>query len=437
MSLNTQETLLTMDVEQPDDDAILIDSESDAPQVQRIPRSTLKRSAIGISNSQPPGSPATKKNRRSGSVGRLRTARFDEEEESDFQAIMKLLTKIQKDQTSFKSTMNKEFTAIKADIQKVNAVVVEIKAKVVSVAPPTNLEGELQTLTQRVTQLAEGSSAVKASSSVRLDSVIENVDSLLNKRKMKFYDHTAYSERHAIYSQWEAMTPPFVMAKYLPTLIENEPEEEYESRKKKADNVRVCEMELLALRIQRTKTEMEKVDDEVAQRISDCDVEAPVKRQLTDEWIKLTTAEESKSKKIWEKTAKNLRETPQRQQDTSKILDIDGKTYAAAVKKPPKVKDTDSSKTSGATNPQQNQEKWSTAKGKNKKSHKENHQPVKPNTANKPTGSEGTVHTSSFHGKGPKFKPRQQWGGYQNQNQWNRGPQGPNPWGFPIQFPRW
>lgn len=427
--MNTQETLYRMDSEQSEhcDEVEVDDSE---PQVQRKPKKLTKR-RLAISASQP----VTKRNR-SESEGGLSSAAT--EEDSQLKLIIKMLSKIQRDQTALKGSVNKELQTIKANIQQVKDEVVEIKAKVNSVAPPINLENELNQLSQRVNlvseKLGEGTSVVKGSPGIRLDSVIENVDSLLNKRKMRFYDHTAYTERHTIYSSWEAMEPPFTMAKYLPAIIENEPPEEYQSRKRRSDNDRKCDMELLVLRAERAKADCEKLDGEVAQRISDWNGEPAVKRQLTDEWIKLTTAEEQKSHRIWDKTAKNLRDTPQRQQETSKILERDGRSYAAVAKKAI-AKDSEGPTNRGARQ-QQNQDpaannsskKWNVANGKNKQSHKENKPPTNSNTASKATASVGP-----FHRKGPKFKPKQWEGGYQNQ--WNGSYQ--VPWGYTNQYAHW
>ena len=182
------------------------------------------------------------------------------------------------------------------------------------------------------------------------------------------------------------------------------------------------------MRADRTKAEVENIDGEVAQRISDWDGESSLKRHLTNEWVKLTIAEETKSKRIWEKTAKNLRETPHRQQETSKVLDRDGRTYAAVTKKPKGIISSD--------NQHQNldpdsSENWNVANSKNKKSHKETI-PTKPTPANGDPAKQ-RAGAGPFHKRGPKFRPKQ-WG-TNYQREWNGGYQGP--WGYPAQYQQW
>ena len=359
-----------------------------------------------------------------------------EDESKDLKTIISLLTKIQKDQTSFKTSVKKDLAALKSSVEKVKDEMVEVKAKIVTVAPPVNLESELNQLTQQVnlvyTKIGEGATVTPGSASTKLESVVDNISTLLNKRKMKFFDHLAFSERHAIYASWETMDPPFTMAKYLPAFIENEPLDEYAIRRTLADTDRKCAMDLLTLRAERARGEMENLDGEVAQKISDCEGEQHTKKQLTDEWILLTKAEEEKSKKIWEKTAKNLRETPQRQITTNKVVDKgEGRTYAAVLKQPRDNNNqahSESQQPGTAADSAANKTKnWNVAKGKNTCSHKENQAPTTASGVKK-NQSQSRGSGSSFRKRGPKFKPKQQWRGG-NPNQWNGGYQ-QDPYGY-------
>ena len=93
-------------------------------------------------------------------------------------------------------------------------------------------------------------------------------------------------------------------------------------------------MELLSLRAQRAKVAVDRIDAEVAQQISDSDHPEPVKNQLTDEWSLMIKPEEEKSKVLWEKTAKNLRDSPRREAESQRVVEVEGKTYASVARKP-------------------------------------------------------------------------------------------------------
>ena len=263
---------------------------------------------------------------------------------------------------------------------------------------------------------------------VKLEDILE-VERLIKQRKMKYYNFYSYSECHAIYLSWEQQTPPFVMSKYLPVLIENEPEEEYNARKRKGENNRLCDMELLGLRAQRAKAALDTIDDEVVQTIHGFDGPEDVKEYLLQEWQKLVKCEEDKSKKMWEKTAKNLLETPQREQESNRRVEKDGKSYAAAVKsKAKKNKNTEEDEevmqvdppTEDAVDPQQ----WTNVNGKNNRSHKQDIKVTIDN--NKPPNKQNEGQKSNFRKKGPKFKPkgRREGGWYHNQ------------WGY-QKYPQW
>ena len=345
-------------------------------------------------------------------------------------ALMKVLNSLQKDVRAMKELVKKELPAMKTSMEEIKTELNNVKARVVAVAPPVNIETNLNELTAKVVELSNKvNDASRISSTqekrVKLGDILE-VDRLIKQRKMKFHDFHSYSERHAIYLSWEQQTPPFVMAKYLPVFIENEPEEEYNARKRKGENNRLCDMELLGLRAQRAKAALDSVDAEVAQTIQEFDGPDDIKENLLSDWKKMTKDEEEKSKKIWEKTAKNLVETPQREQDSNRRVEKDGKTYAAAVKgkskknsnalaegeKDEEVMQVDPPEEAGV----ESQQQWTNVSGKNKRSHKQDIKVTIDNTKTPSKQNEG--HQSNFRKKGPKFKPKSRGEGGWYHNHW-------------------
>ena len=64
---------------------------------------------------------------------------------------------------------------------------------------------------------------------------------------------------------WKILDPPFIPSNHLPTLIQDEPAEEYEAIRKIADNNRLCDMELLTRRSQRAKEAIDRIDAKAEQ----------------------------------------------------------------------------------------------------------------------------------------------------------------------------
>lgn len=433
MSLSTQDALLAtaMDMGSSDEDVELLDTEPEnTPQVTRKAKLQMrKRGSATLSSTQP-----DPKRSRSVSFGGDEDSLPPEDECP--RGLKLMFAKLQRDLTKVRKVMEADLPKIKQSLEDLKGEVQEIRAKVVAVAPPINLENELNQLSQKVDKVSQHldtSSAVVSvardtSPGVKLQDVLD-AESKLKSRKMKFFDFWSYSERHVIYSSWESLETPFILSKYLPTLIDNEPPEEYEARRKKAENNRVCDMELLTLRSQRAKAAVDHIDAEVAQIISDSSHPPPVKERLTEEWSKMIKAEEEKSKTIWEKTAKSLRDSPRREAETQKVVEVEGKTYASVVRKPkPGSKKPGEKPPNQPTRqtPRSENSNWTTANGKNKRSHSEVNQ-----NKNTPNPSEKSNKTpSTFQKKGPKFKPKPRGGWYQNQ--WPpmnyRGPPGQWRW---------
>lgn len=337
----------------------------------------------------------------------------------DVNSLIKLITKMSKDVKEMKSLVNKEIPALKTSLAQATAELGEIKAKIETVAPPINLENNLSRLTEKVDQVSLKVNQVSVSQNSndiekKLEEIVD-VEQKLKQRKMKFYDYYSYSERHAIYSSWEQLEPPFIMSKYLPGLIENEPAEEYEARRRKTENNRLCDMELLSLRAQRAKSALDNIDAEIAQAISDYNGEEEVKVSLSERWRKMVEAEEEKSKKLWEKTAKNLLDTPKRETDTNRIVVEDGRTYASVLKKSKsnsKKKDESVEEMQIDNTDTGESSEWTKATAKNSRSHS-NKPPVKKTQDPQPQNVQFQP-PASFRKRGPKFKP---W--YQRQNRWN------------------
>ena len=337
----------------------------------------------------------------------------------DVNSLIKLITKMSKDVKEMKSLVNKEIPALKTSLAQATAELGEIKAKIETVAPPINLENNLSRLTEKVDQVSLKVNQVSVSQNSKdienkLEEIVD-VEQKLKQRKMKFYDYHSYSERHAIYSSREQLEHPFIMSKYLPGLIENEPAEEYEARRRKTENNRLCDMELLSLRAQRAKSALDNIDAEIAQAISDFNGEEEVKVSLSERWRKMVEAEEEKSKKLWEKTAKNLLDTPKRETDTNRIVVEDGRTYASVLKKSKsnsKKKDESVEEMQIDNTDTGESSEWTKATAKNSRSHS-NKPPVKKTQDPQPQNVQFQP-PASFRKRGPKFKP---W--YQRQNRWN------------------
>ena len=337
----------------------------------------------------------------------------------DVNSLIKLIMQMSKVVKEMKSLVNKEIPALKTSLAQATAELGEIKAKIETVAPPINLENNLSRLTEKVDQVSLKVNQVSVSQNSndiekKLEEIVD-VEQKLKQRKMKFYDYYSYSERHAIYSSWEQLEPPFIMSKYLPGLIENEPAEEYEARRRKTENNRLCDMELLSLRAQRAKSALDNIDAEIAQAISDFNGEEEIKVSLSERWRKMVEAEEEKSKKLWEKTAKNLLDTPKRETDTNRIVVEDGRTYASVLKKSKsnsKKKDESVEEMQIDNTDTGESSEWTKATAKNSRSHS-NKPPVKKTQDPQPQNVQFQP-PASFRKRGPKFKP---W--YQRQNRWN------------------
>ena len=129
----------------------------------------------------------------------------------------------------------------------------------------------------------------------------------------------------------------------------------------------------------------------------------------------MVEAEEEKSKKLWEKTAKNLLDTPKRETDTNRIVVEDGRTYASVLKKSKsnsKKKDESVEEMQIDNTDTGESSEWTKATAKNSRSHS-NKPPVKKTQDPQPQNVQFQP-PASFRKRGPKFKP---W--YQRQNRWN------------------
>ena len=432
MNQSTQDTLLVMG-QSSDDDADYIDVEVQSASHSQKP---LRRKTVGrrsfkpYSLSQP--DPVSRGSKRKCKSPPRRPEPDSEDETApathDVSSVMKLLTKMSKDVKDLKSLVNKEIPNIKSSLQKANQELIEMKSKLAAVPPPINLEQNLTTLAEKVEEVSLKVNQVTVNQpQVDVESEIANifnVEQKLKQRKMKFYDFHSYSERHAIYSSWEQLDPPYIMSKYLPGYIDNEPAEEYEARRRKSENNRICDMEILSLRAQRAKSTLDALDEEIAKSIYDSQADDEIKRRITDYWNKLVKAEEEKSRKLWEKTAKNLIDTPKREADTNRIVVTNGKTYASVLKnsnkkkKSEKVEEMQIDIDTGETEEEQ---QWTTASSKNSRSHnttvKKKPQGVDQTVKFKPSANDPKP--SSFQKRGPKFKPKPQNHRYHHrQNQW-------------------
>lgn len=420
MIQSTLETLCVMG-QTSDDDSDYIDIE--IPKSQRPTRRKIgtARNFKRYSLSQP--EPAATR----GSKRKCKSPEPDCEDDStpvtvDVNAIMKLLTKMSRDVKDLKSLINKEIPTIKSELEG-------IKSKISIVAPPINLENNLSALAEKVDQVSQKvNHATLNHPMVDISTKVEevfDVQQKLNKRKMKFYDYLSYSERYSIYSSWEQLEPPFIMSKYLPGLIENEPPEEYDARRRKTENNRICDMELLSLRAQRAKSSLDSIDEEVAKAISDYQADDELKLRISNHWDKLVKEEEDKSRKIWEKTAKNLLDTPKREAETNRIVESNGKTYASVLKNSKKKKD-DKAEEMQVDIPEEGEandkQQWTTANAKNSRSHtpsqKKKTQGTPQTVKYKPSADDASARPSSFQKRGPKFKPKTQGHWYHRQNRW-------------------
>ena len=423
MSFGTQQALLVMgdDVSgNEDSDQDYIDVEIDGASTKKPPRKAkpvVRRTYNkGFSLSQP-AAPARKRKCES-------PERFASDSQLEPKAFMKVLNTIQRDVKAMRDLVKKELPAIKTSVEELKSELSEVKAKIAAVAPPVNIENNLSELSNKVDLLSgrlntASNLGIQQENKMKLADVIDDVERKIKQRKMKFYDFHSYSERHAIYSSWEQLETPFVMAKYLPVLIENEPEEEYNARRRKAENNRICDMELYALRAQRAKKTTDAIDAEVAENIQSLDVSDDTKKSLHEEWVNLVKCEEDKSRKMWEKTAKNLLETPLRERDTNKVVEKEGKTYAAAVKAKPKKNSNGNgnSEEQMQVDPPSEDQEWTSVNGRNKRSHKPEQQSAAQPSKTPSKQQESHQPNSTFRKKGPKFKPknRERRGWYQNQ----------------------
>ena len=423
MSFGTQQALLVMgddNTTNEDSDPEYIDVEIDGMSVkkpQRKAKPIVRRTHNkGFSLSQP-AAPARKRKCES-------PERCTSDSLLEPKTFMKVLNTLQRDMKAMRDFVKKELPAINKSMEELKSELSEVKAKIVAVAPPINIENNLSELTHKVDSLSGRLNTatdlrIQQENKVKLADVID-VERKIKQRKMKFFDFYSYSERHAIYSSWEQLETPFVMAKYLPVLIENEPEEEYNARRRKTENNRICDMELYALRAQRAKRSTDAIDAEVAENIQSLDASDDTKKSLKEEWENLVKIEEDKSRKMWEKTAKSLLETPQREKDNNKVVEKEGKTYAAAAKA--KAKKNSNGNANGEdqmqVDPPAEDQTWTSVNGKNKRSHKPEQksaaQPTK--TPSKPQESHQS--NSTFRKKGPKFKPKNRERGGWYQNQW-------------------
>ena len=140
---------------------------------------------------------------------------------------------------------------------------------------------------------------------------------------------------------------------------------------------------------------------------------------------------------MWADQRKNLESTPQRQQESQKLVTVDGRTYTAVAKKNKKGanKGSDSDETEESAEvielpPEAAPQKkaWSVTNKKNKKSHKEsvqvNNPPAKPNNTNKSKPAQPTREQGyhPFQGRGPRFKPKHQ--GQWSEPAWGHGQRG-------------
>lgn len=239
------------------------------------------------------------------------------------------------------------------EIKAIGTRVGNIEAKILVMAPPTNLEGDLQLIKDEISKLADKVTSTTKSPASNEDtenSPMEETSSpagssadnqvtwknQLNKRKLAYYKYLKNTEHHAIYVGWQNQEPRFIPVRFLPTFINNEPLAEYEARRKQSEAELACFMEILSVRAASAKEELEKIDSEVLQRIHDAEISEAEKNNLIKKWQDEVKIEEGKSTELWSPKKEGIMGTVDRQTNNNKVIIVDQKLYSAVTSNGPK-----------------------------------------------------------------------------------------------------
>lgn len=261
------------------------------------------------------------------------------EDDDNMKDLVKQVKLMSSSMRIMKNTLMKEIKALSTRVEN-------IESGLLVISPPIHLEEDIRTIKQDVSNMSN-----------KLDNFIANpppdtpappmdventppndstggADKVswknqLNKRKLMFYKYIKNCEHHAIYVDWQNQQPPFTPARFLPSFINNEPQAEYDARKKQSDAELACFMEILSCRASSAKEEMDKIDGEVMQRIHDANVSEAEKTSLIEAWTADIKKEEERSKDLWKPKKEGIMGTVERQANRNIIINVGQKVYVS------------------------------------------------------------------------------------------------------------
>ena len=399
-----------------------------------IPKRTRKRTGDNISSSQP----VPIRKRTKSEIIKLSDLTFSLEDDADIKELSKQMTKIINSMSTFRTTVVKELKNITLKVDKIEA---ELLAK----APPTNIEGDLKALKEEVFKIGDNISKIITPSSTQSHqpaTLIQpnaaaptntlDLQDKLTQRKHLYYKYIKNTEHQAIYVGWAEQEFPFVPARFLPKYINNEPQEEYLARKQQKAGELSCFLQILTCRANSAKEQMDKVDGEVAQLISDAAMDDEEKNNQRDEWLAVVQMEEEKSNNIWLPKKEGIMGLSTRQDNSEKVVIVNDRSYAAVAARGTGNKpraDSNARRGDNQLNPEA--APWTTANKRNRASHSE-YQPV--NRRNTNSGSNLYNHQYQYNRNAGNTHQPNRGGEYRNQyrstadttNQSTHGGQYPN-----------
>lgn len=244
------------------------------------------------------------------------------------------------------NNLQKDVTAIKHDVSEltttVNTIKEEFITKDVAVTEQAALEAvnkEISNINITLNKISENNpmvltqSIASATCEIKSAVAIPDYEKHIYNRKYSYYKYLHNKGRYDIHQDWLNSEEPFIPPKYMPKELNyQEPAEQYLVRKNRGLNNLKADMDLLLIKSNTGKAELESIDSVIEKSINDTDVTEDVKLNWNNEYNRRVKAEELISNRLWEKMKKGVVSIKERAVD--KISNTnENRSYVKALKR--------------------------------------------------------------------------------------------------------
>ena len=269
------------------------------------------------------------------------------EDDTDIKELSSLIMEMNANFLTFQAEVKSDLSNIVSKVTIIETKINQVEAQVAVTVPPIGINDEVREIKEELhdvtkkidllTKHAESAPTKHQEKSYTTSGIRKlNLQPFLQKRKIAYFKALKNSEHNAIYQTWQTQEQKFTPARFLPKVVENELEEEYDARKKLKQAEYDCFMNILSMRAKRAQKEVEDTEAEVAQLIADADIPPEEKDAIKVEWVDAVLVEEEKSAKIWNKKKEGILGLPEREEKRKVTTTINDKlysTYAEVTKK--------------------------------------------------------------------------------------------------------